>query len=219
MDKKQEQHALLWNSFKTGDWDAYTRLYHAYYRLLNNYGHKFTKDINLIEDAVHDLFVTLWANRNNLGNPLSVKNYLYKSIRNILLRKIKSASHIFHLEEDNESIPFVVSFDHQLISDEEEKRLQQTISAVINKLPPRQQEVIFLRFYEGLSYEEAADIMGIHVSSAYKLLYKALENVQQSLTYTGLGLLTLLLNILNNDPTPTHLQQAASGSLVISLPH
>jgi RNA polymerase sigma factor (sigma-70 family) len=208
MDKKQEQHVLLWNSFKTGDWDAYTRLYHAYYRVLNNYGHKFTKDINLIEDAVHDLFVTLWTNRDNLGNPLSVKNYLYKAIRNILLRKIKSASRIFHLEEDSESIPFVVSFDHQLISNEEEKRLQQTISGVLNKLPPRQQEIIFLRFYEGLSYEEAADIMGIHVSSAYKLLYKALENVQQSLTYTGLGLLTLLLNILNNDPTHTHLQQA-----------
>jgi RNA polymerase sigma factor (sigma-70 family) len=218
MDKKQEQHVLLWNSFKTGDWDAYTKLYHAYYRLLNNYGHKFTKDINLIEDAVHDLFVTLWANRNNLGNPLSVKNYLYKSIRNILLKKIKSASRIFHLEEDSESIPFVVSFDHQLISNEEEKRLQQTISAVINKLPPRQQEIIFLRFYEGLSYEDAADIMGIHVSSAYKLLYKALENVQQSLTCTGLGLLTLLLNILNDDPTNAHLQQATSGSLVFSLP-
>jgi RNA polymerase sigma factor (sigma-70 family) len=176
--------------------------------VLNNYGHKFTKDINLIEDAVHDLFVTLWTNRDNLGNPLSVKNYLYKAIRNILLKKIKSASRIFHLEEDSESIPFVVSFDHQLISNEEEKRLQQTISGVLNKLPPRQQEIIFLRFYEGLSYEEAADIMGIHVSSAYKLLYKALENVQQSLTYTGLGLLTLLLNILNNDPTHTHLQQA-----------
>ena len=218
MDKKQEQHALLWNSFKTGDWDAYTGLYHAYYRLLNNYGHKFTKDINLIEDAVHDLFVTLWTNRNNLGSPLSVKNYLYKSIRNILLKKIKSASRIFHLEEDSDSIPFVVSFDHQLISNEEEKRIQQTISGVLNKLPPRQQEIIFLRFYEGLSYEEAADIMGIHVSSAYKLLYKALDNVQQSLTYTGLGLLTLLLNILNNDPTHNSLHQTTSGSLVFSLP-
>jgi RNA polymerase sigma factor (sigma-70 family) len=218
MDNKQEQHVLLWNSFKRGDWEAYTRLYHAYYRLLNNYGHKFTKDVNLIEDSVHDLFVTLWTNRNNLGNPLSVKNYLYKSIRNILLKKIKIASRIFHLEEDNESIPFVVSFDHQLISNEEEKRLQQTINEVLNKLPSRQQEIIFLRFYESLSYEEAADIMGIHVSSAYKLLYKALENVQQSLTYTGLGVLTILLKILNNDPSHTPLDQATSGSLVFSLP-
>jgi RNA polymerase sigma factor (sigma-70 family) len=218
MDNKQEQQVLLWNSFKGGDWEAYTKLYHAYYKLLNNYGYKFTKDVNLIEDSVHDLFVTLWTNRDNLGNPLSVKNYLYKSIRNILLKKIKMASRIFHLEEDNESIPFVVSFDHQLISNEEEKRLQQTINEVLNKLPSRQQEIIFLRFYEGLSYEEAADVMGINVSSAYKLLYKALENVQQSLTYTGLGVLTILLKILNNDPNHSALGQATSGSVALSLP-
>ena len=208
---------LLWNSFKTGDWDAYTRLYHAYYRLLNNYGYKFTKDINLIEDAVHDLFVTLWTNRNNLGNPLSVKNYLYKSIRNILFRKIKAASRIFYLDEDNESIPFVVSYDHELISNEEEKRLQQTIHEVINKLPARQQEIIFLRFYEGLSYDEIADIMGIHVSSAYKLLYKALETLQQSLTCTGIALLTVLINILNNNPGHTSIQPTTPLSLMFPL--
>src|SRR5688572_18364841 len=75
MDSKQEQHILLWKSFKSGDWEAYTSLYHAYYRSLNNYGHKFTRDLNLIEDAIHDLFVTLWTNRDNLGNPISVKNY------------------------------------------------------------------------------------------------------------------------------------------------
>lgn len=217
MDSKQDQHVLLWNSFKKGDWEAYTRLYHAYYRLLNNYGYKFTKDVNLIEDSVHDLFVTLWTNRNNLGNPISVKNYLYKSIRNILLRKLKTASRIFHLDEDGESVPFVVSYDHQLISNEDEKRLQQTINDVLNKLPSRQQEIIFLRFYEGLSYDEIADIMGIHVSSAYKLLYKALESLQQSLTCTGIGILTILLNILNTNSGNTSLQQATSESLVFSL--
>jgi RNA polymerase sigma factor (sigma-70 family) len=50
---------------------------------------------------------------------------------------------------------------------------------VINTLPPRQKEIIFLRFYEGLSYDEIADIMSISINSAYKLLYKALENLQQ----------------------------------------
>ena len=198
MDNKPEQHILLWNSFKKGDWEAYTNLYHAYYRLLNNYGHKFTKDVNLIEDAVHDLFVTLWTTRSNLGNPLSVKNYLYKSLRNILFRKIKSASRFFNLQEDDESIPFVVSYDHQLISNEDEKKLQQTISDVLDKLPARQKEIIFLRFYEGLSYEEIADIMGIHLSSTYKLLYKALENLQQSLACVSVGLLGIFFKILNS---------------------
>src|SRR3989337_3318569 len=199
MDNKQEQHTILWNAFKRGDWEAYTSLYHAYYRLLNNYGYKFTKDVNLIEDAIHDLFVTLWANRDNLGNPPSVKNYLYKSIRNILFRKIKAESRFFDLQEDNESIPFEVSYDHQMILNEEEKSLQQTIKGVLHKLPARQQEIIYLRFYDGLSYEEIADIMCINVSSTYKLLYKALENLQQSLTCASIGVMEILFRIMNGN--------------------
>jgi RNA polymerase sigma factor (sigma-70 family) len=195
VDPKQEQHILIWNSFKTGDWDAYTSLYHAYYRPLNNYCHKFTKDANLIEDAIHDLFVTLWTSRDNLGNPLSVKNYLYKAVRNILFRKINAESRFLGLQNDDESIPFVVSFDHQIILNEEEKMLQHTIKEVLHKLPARQQEIVYLRFYDGLSYEEIADIMCIHVSSAYKLLYKALHNLRQSLACVGIGIAEVLLRI------------------------
>ncbi len=216
MDSKQEQHILLWNSFKKGDWEAYTNLYHAYYRLLNNYGHKFTKDVNLIEDAVHDLFVTLWTTRSNLGNPSSVKNYLYKSIRNILFRKIKSASRFFNLQEDDESIPFVASYDHQLISNEDEKKLQQTVCEALNKLPARQQEIVFLRFYEGLSYEEIADIMGIQLSSTYKLLYKSLENLQQSLACVSIGLLGIVFKILNS--SLDHSQFSADYSFLTETP-
>ncbi len=198
MDNKQEQHTILWNAFKKGDWEAYTSLYHVYYRLLSNYGYKFTKDIDLIEDAIHDLFITLWTNRDNLGNPISVKNYLYKSIRNILFRKIKSASRFSNLHEDDESIPFEVSYDQQLILNEDEARVQQIIKDVLHQLPARQQEIIFLRFYDGLSYEEIADIMCIHVSSAYKLLYKALDNLQQSIGVLSIGVAEILLRLLTS---------------------
>lgn len=202
MDNKQEQHILLWKSFKGGDWEAYTSLYHAYYRSLNNYGHKFTRDLNLIEDAIHDLFVTLWTNRDNLGNPISVKNYLYKSFRNMLFRKIKAESRFFDLQDDN-SIPFEISYDQQLVLNEEESRLQQTIKDVLFKLPARQQEIIYLRFYDGLSYEEIAEVMSIHVSSTYKLLYKALENLQQSLTVVSIEIVDVLVRIFNGHPDPS----------------
>ena len=211
MDPKQEQHILLWNAFKKGDWDAYTSLYHVYYRLLNNYCYKFTKDVNLIEDAIHDLFTTLWTSRENLGNPPSVKNYLYKSIRNILFRKIKAESRFFDLQENDESIPFVVSYDHQLILNEDEKRLNQTIQDVLHKLPARQQEIIHLRFYEGLSYEEIAEIMCINVTSTYKLLYKALSNLQQSLICIGILLAEALLRTSNDNGNPPEVSSYSLG--------
>lgn len=205
MDPKQEQHARLWSAFKNGDWDAYTSLYHAYFRVLNNYGHKFTRDVNLIEDVIHDIFVNLWTSRENLGNPLSVKNYLYKSVRNMLLRKLRHKARFSDLEEHDEHVPFEVSFDHQLILNEEQKKIQETLKVVLNQLPPRQREIVFLRFYDGLSYEEIADIMGINVSSTYKLLYKALENLQQSLgslVIVAIDALFHSLRVPSGDPLP-----------------
>ncbi|MEO5978666.1 MAG: sigma-70 family RNA polymerase sigma factor [Chryseolinea sp.] len=199
MESKQEQHNLLWSAFKRGDWEAYTSLYHAYFRPLNNYGHKFTRDISLIEDSIHDLFITLWTNRENLGNPLSVKNYLYKSIRNILFRKIKAQSRFSDIQENDESMPFEVSFDQQMIINEDEKRIQETIREVLHKLPARQQEIIFLRFYDGLSYEEISDIMCINVSSTYKLLYKALDSLQQGMGTISIVTLEIALRLISKD--------------------
>ena len=135
MDTKQDQHIILWNAFKRGDWEAYTSLYHDYFRPLNNYGYKFTRDVNLIEDSIHDLFISLWTNRDNLGNPLSVKNYLYKSIRNILFRKIKAQLRFSDILETDESIPFEVSYDHQMILNEDEKHIQETIKTAVNRPP------------------------------------------------------------------------------------
>jgi RNA polymerase sigma factor (sigma-70 family) len=168
---------LLWKSFKQDDWNAYTQLYNLHFKLLTNYGYKFTKDVSFIEDAVQDLFIKLWTNRSNLGNPLSVRNYLYKALRSILFRKIQVRSRFTEIQ-DKDPLPFEVSFDQVLIATEEEKELSTKIRAAVSTLPARQQEIIFLRFYEGFSYPEIADIMGITISSTYKLLYKALDSIE-----------------------------------------
>ncbi|HEY1163964.1 MAG TPA: sigma factor-like helix-turn-helix DNA-binding protein, partial [Chitinophaga sp.] len=63
----------------------------------------------------------------------------------------------------------------------------------VGQLSDRQQEIVFLRFYEGASYDEIADIMGISTNSAYKLLYKALESLQRILNKRSFALLCCIL--------------------------
>lgn len=176
----------LWESFKKGDWESYTRLYDTHYRALNNYGHKFTKDISLIEDSIQDLFVKLWNNRATLGAPASVKNYLYKALRNILFRKIKWHSKFMIIRDDEDpSFEVELSHDRTIIVKEEEQELQQIIQKALHELPARQREIVFLRFYEGLSYEEIAEVMSINITSVYKLWYKVLEKLKSSLAHLG----------------------------------
>ena len=123
----------------------------------------------------------LWTTRSNLGNPDSVKNYLYKSLRNTLLRKIKTEEKYAGIGTEEYPSGFEVSYNDKAGLALEEKEFRQKVKAIINTLPPRQKEIIYLRFYEELSYDEIADIMSISTNSAYKLLYKALDNLQYTL--------------------------------------
>jgi len=194
------ENAELWSSFKTGDWQAYTELYKRHFKLLNNYGYKFSQDVNLIEDAVHDLFVKLWTNKANLSTPASVKNYLYKALRGDLLRKIETHSKFVNLEEEGSvPFPFEISFDQRMIASEEELSLQKKIKSVVDALPARQKEIIYLRFYEELSYEEIAEIMGITVSSSYKLLYKGINSLQDTLKISKMLLLMSIVGALRGN--------------------
>jgi RNA polymerase sigma factor (sigma-70 family) len=186
-----------WLAFKEGSWDAYTQLYNNYFKVLNNYGYKFTRDVNIIEDAIHDLFIKLWTNRAGLGNPASVKNYLYKSLRGIIFRKMQGQSRFVDLESETDyNFSFEISFDHQIIANEEERELQHKIKTVVKTLPARQQEIIYLRFYEGLGYEEISDIMEININSTYKLLYKAFNNLQGALKTSKLAIVIGLYTCL-----------------------
>ena len=174
----------VWNSFRKGNWIAYSQLYDDHYRALNNYGYKFTKDVSLIEDAIHDLFVKLWTNRATLTEaPASVRNYLYKALRNILFKKIKHQSRFSMLDSDDYDYTFEVSCDNFLIEDEEERLLRSTIKDILEKLPARQKEIVYLRFYEGLSYDEVSEVMSIDIHSVYKLWYKAIENLKEAMHY------------------------------------
>jgi RNA polymerase sigma factor (sigma-70 family) len=182
-----EDNAAIWLAFKNGSWEAYTQLYNDHFKVLNNYGYKFTRDVNIIEDAVHDLFIKLWTNKATLGNPISVKNYLYKSLRSVIFRKMQTQSRFVDLADQAEyNFSFEISFDQQIIANEEERELQFKIKTVVKTLPARQQEIIYLRFYEGLGYEEIADIMEININSAYKLLYKAFNSLQTALKLSKL---------------------------------
>ena len=194
---RNEGDLILWRSFTQGDWAAYSRLYDSYFGLLNNYGYKFTRETGLIEDAVHDLFVRLWTSRERLSNPASVKNYLFKSMRNILLRKMKREEKFTDIDGQEYPVSFSISYGSETLKRIEDRELQEKIRFFIETLPPRQQEIIYLRFYEGLSYEEIADVMSISINSAYKLLYKALENLQNTFGTSSLSVL-LSLKIFSN---------------------
>ncbi len=171
----------IWLAFQRGDEQAYSALYTTYFVQLFRYGKKFTHDIAMIEDCIQDLYVNLWKSRENLGIPESVKNYLFKSLRFAIFKKLKSKDDSNSDENglDEYSKEVTISQEAFLIHEIEEGERKIKIDKALSNLPKRQREAIFLKFYSEMTYQEIADLMEISVQAVYNLISKSLLQLQK----------------------------------------
>lgn len=187
--------AELWQSFKNGDKEAFVLIYKYYFKILANYGSRFTSDVLLLEDAVQDLFVSLWRRREqlgNLGHVESPKFYLLRALRNQLTRNTRND--IFDQAENmDDFLDHLVSLslEQQMIDDQQAVDQAQKIKYAISNLSPRQQEAINLRFYHGMSLDQMAQIMGINKQATSNMLFKAYTVLRLTLKFASLLLMSL----------------------------
>lgn len=181
----------IWLAFQRGDEQAYSTLYTTYFVPLFRYGKKFTQDNELIEDCIQDLYVNLWKSKENLGFPESVKNYLFKSLRFAIFKKLKIKEEINPNENNLEdySKDFTISQEAFLIQEIEEDERKVKIEKALSNLPKRQREAIFLKFYSDMTYQEIADLMEISVQAVYNLISKSLLQLQKEFSLLWLMLL------------------------------
>ncbi|MOA34946.1 RNA polymerase sigma factor SigV [compost metagenome] len=74
------------------------------------------------------------------------------------------------------------SYEQLLIDREQDSERKQRMEAAINKLTARQKELIRLRFFEQLSYEEIAERTSISVRTIYNTIHTAINLMRQEVT-------------------------------------
>ncbi|GAB2796198.1 hypothetical protein GCM10027275_46860 [Rhabdobacter roseus] len=182
----------LWHRLRQGDEGAFTELAEHHYRKLLNYGRKFSANQPLLEDALQELLVNLWLRREHLGDPPSVRLYLLKAYRHQLFKAIKQDP--FRSSDDLSASdePLEFSIEDTFIRNEKNQDLQERLYHLINELPERQKEMIYLRFYQGLSVEEIAQLLDLKPQSVSNALQRALANLRDKWPHSLLALLFLL---------------------------
>lgn len=188
--------AEVWKDFKSGSKEAYAYIYQNYASVLYNYGYKICPSRQLVEDCIQDLFIHLVLHKDKLSDTDSIKYYLFKSLRHTIIARI--GAHHKEVHPPNASIydEFYIELSHEvkLIEQQFTQERLQLLENAINNLPARQKEAIFLRFYDDLSYEQIASIMGIDQRSVYKVIYKAVDSLQKQLIYDLTICLLFLIN-------------------------
>lgn len=181
MVKKIQADDELWDSFKSGDHTSFARLYQLHYRSLYSYGKNFLVDDTRVEDAIQDLFITLWRTRANLSSVTNIKYYLFRSLRRELHRLSDREKRFEKVDMDT----LLASYDLPVDADasEDEDEVAKKLSWMLQKLPKRQYEAILLRYYEDFSIPEIATLMGISAKTVRNTLFNALTQLRQNATF------------------------------------
>jgi len=170
----------LWNKLKAGDEKSFSLLFEKYYGDLINYGNSFSPFAEKVQDCVQDVFADVWLYRECLEEPNVVKAYLLSSVRKRIAR-LYERDHIFKKITTTDSIEFLFDFsvEHELINDEATAERVLYLNKLLNDLPGRQKEALFLRYNQGLTVEEIAEMLDVNYQSASNLLHRGLLTLRK----------------------------------------
>lgn len=172
LTKEQEQ--ALWKDMILGNKKAFENLYKQYFQALISYGFRITQNENLIEDAIQEVFISLWNNKSHLSEVSEVKFYLFRSLKNRIVRQLERD--IFDKSEDIDSyLDFLISIseEQKKIDSEQSDAELDNLQKAISHLPLRQQEVINLKYYHDFTLDEIAKLMDVNKQSVSNLLFRS----------------------------------------------
>jgi RNA polymerase sigma-70 factor (ECF subfamily) len=177
----------LWLQFKRGDKNAFATIYNEHIDFLLAYGARLCSDGDALKDNIQDLFVELWNGREHLTEVKSTRFYLVKSLRYKLIRaekkrRLQITSPPDSTSDENIYKRMEVSVETEFIEKEALHSQSLTLRKAICLLSRRQQEAIQLRFYQGLTNEQIAEIMQMNYQSVSNLIYSSLCRIKKNIS-------------------------------------
>lgn len=170
----------LCTRIEEGDQSAFRSFMDMYSKDLYHFALGYVNIREIAEEIVSDVFMEVWNNRQNLHQIQQIKSWLLIIVRNKAishLRKEHPDTTVSFEEIEDYYIPFVQSPDHDIISEEEIKKINHAISL----LPPKCKEVFMLAKIEKIPYKEIAEILNISVKTINIHIAKALSLISQIL--------------------------------------
>ena len=155
-------------------------LMRQYYTSIYNYASKFSKDTALVSDCIQEVFISLWQRRESATSILSLKYYLLRAVKNKLLKALHSSQRKAELGNAENGYEFLQEFsiEKQIIDKQISEEKAERVRQALKKLSKKQQEIIYLKYYQHLDYGQIADLMSINRQSVYNLLHEAIQRLR-----------------------------------------
>lgn len=178
-DIKEYNESNIISALKDSDKKAFNKLFRKFYPILCAYCHKFVS-LEDSEEIVQDTLLWLWENREKLYVEKNLSSYLFKSVYNRALNKIAST------DCRNKVNKLYFEYMQETLQNKGYYQTDELIDKVresIAKLPESYRQAFMLHRFEGMTYKEIAEQLGVssktvdyRIQQSLKLLKEDLNN-------------------------------------------
>lgn len=154
----------LLRALHNGNPGAFETLFHRHKNQIYDFSYKMLGNKESAGDVTQEVFIKLFKNQNNPAKINNLRNWLFILTRNLCLNRIRDTKNEISIESiSSEKIEAKKYSDLQIL------KLQRALI----KLEPNLRESLILREYQGFSYKEMSEILGLSTSAVKSLLFRA----------------------------------------------
>lgn len=162
-------HNLLSENKHLSD-NAFRCIYQRYASRVHSYCYKIIKDKLIAEDVFQDTFIKFYQNAKVEKMKVSLLSFLLRIARNLSLNAIR--------DEKTKHKNYTIDFSSYSVIEEFANTNLQIIQKAIESLELKYREPLVLRLYDGLEYEEIAEVLDISAENARKRVFRAKQQIK-----------------------------------------
>jgi RNA polymerase sigma-70 factor (ECF subfamily) len=170
--------AALMLAFQQGDEGAFRTLYERHARAMFAFCHHLVRNTARAEELAQDVFVNLYRARDRYRPTARFKTFLYRVASNHCLNELRRGEHAARRAAagadgdaaDPDSYPSGAAGPEEVA---QANALESAVQALLARLPEKQRAALVLCRFEGLSYEEIAQVLETTVSAVKSLVHRA----------------------------------------------
>ena len=173
--------AACWRQLKEGNAEALGYLYDTYIDRLFHAALKITDNRELAKDALQEIFIEIWHYRASIGVVNHSYSYLVKVLKSIILKKIKRKVVVNELHDSRQLLQENENIEETIVSSERINEQKSRLNMAMAQLTSRQKQVVRLRFFEGLTYEQIAVKLRMNYQSVNNLAFRAMLSLRKQM--------------------------------------
>ena len=174
MEEELSDNNLL-NRFKTGDNEAFYELLKRYEKPITGYLFGISRNMELSRDVCQETFLKLIHTPPRFFQKGSLKAWLFKAAKNLIIDHIRRDSKMVHSDENRKDMDSSPN-PYQAAEAADDFR---ELHSIIDELKPEYRDVVIMHFFSRQTFREIAEIQKIPLGTALWRMNKAISLIQE----------------------------------------